>query len=128
MSLYAYKRAPSELCVPAKKYTAEHESVTFDDTTGLGTIRITEHAQDALGDVVFVELPAVGTQVSQGGMFLLVYFLSHTRYSHSPRPNWRGRERKGRFRHRTIFCQLHAGLFTQLIHPAHLVCSGFWRD
>lgn len=40
----------------------------FDDTTGLGTVNITDHAQDALGDVVFVELPKVGDEVAQGGM------------------------------------------------------------
>jgi glycine cleavage system H protein len=49
-----------------KKYTAEHELVNFDDTTGVGTISITDHAQSVLGDVVFVELPSVGTEVAQG--------------------------------------------------------------
>jgi len=49
-----------------KKYTAEHESVTFDDSTGVGIISITDHAQSSLGDVVFVELPSVGTKVTQG--------------------------------------------------------------
>jgi glycine cleavage system H protein len=51
----------------AKKYTPEHEAVIFDDQTGVGIISITNHAQESLGDVVFVELPAVGTNVSQGG-------------------------------------------------------------
>ncbi|PFH54541.1 hypothetical protein AMATHDRAFT_107 [Amanita thiersii Skay4041] len=49
-----------------KRYTAEHEAVVYDDATGLGTVSITEHAQSSLGDVVFVELPAVGTTISQG--------------------------------------------------------------
>lgn len=49
-----------------KRYTTEHETVSYDDQTGLGTITITEHAQSSLGDVVFVELPALGTQVAQG--------------------------------------------------------------
>ncbi|KAG7099287.1 hypothetical protein E1B28_001146 [Marasmius oreades] len=49
-----------------KKYTAEHELVAFDDTNGLGTISITDHAQSSLGDVVFVELPTIGTAVRQG--------------------------------------------------------------
>lgn len=53
----------------AQRYTKEHETVTFDDSTGLGTIAITDHAQNALGDVVFVELPAVGTEVAKGGEF-----------------------------------------------------------
>jgi len=49
-----------------KRYTSEHETVSYDDETGLGTITITEHAQSSLGDVVFVELPAVETKVAQG--------------------------------------------------------------
>ncbi|KAH8835793.1 glycine cleavage H-protein-domain-containing protein [Flagelloscypha sp. PMI_526] len=48
------------------KYTAEHESVIFDDETSLGTVTITDYAQQSLGDVVFVELPTPGTGVSQG--------------------------------------------------------------
>jgi len=49
-----------------KRYTAEHETVSYDDETGLGIITITEHAQSSLGDVVFVELPALETKVAQG--------------------------------------------------------------
>lgn len=41
------------------KYTVEHEWVQ-DHGDGTATIGITPHAQDALGDVVFVELPEVG--------------------------------------------------------------------
>ncbi|KAJ7597110.1 glycine cleavage H-protein-domain-containing protein [Mycena floridula] len=48
-----------------QRYTKEHETVIFDDTTGLGTIAITDHAQNSLGDVVFVELPQLGTKVAQ---------------------------------------------------------------
>ncbi|KAH0834664.1 glycine cleavage H-protein-domain-containing protein [Lanmaoa asiatica] len=65
-------RAPSVFRLPAsrtivtKKYTKEHESVAFDDATGLGTIAITDHAQQSLGDVVFVDLPAVGSNFSKG--------------------------------------------------------------
>ncbi|KAF7320406.1 Glycine cleavage system H protein [Mycena kentingensis (nom. inval.)] len=50
-----------------KRFTKEHEVVEYDNATGLGTIRITNHAQEALGDVVFVELPAVGAEVESGG-------------------------------------------------------------
>jgi hypothetical protein len=53
----------------AKRYTPEHEWVSYDDATGLGTIGITEYAQKALGDVVYVELPAAGTQVAAGGAY-----------------------------------------------------------
>ena len=56
----------------AKKYTSDHEAVVYDDATGLGTISITDYAQQSLGDVVFVELPAKGTEVSQGGTSVLL--------------------------------------------------------
>jgi glycine cleavage system H protein len=44
-------------------YTEEHEWVAMED--GVATIGITDYAQGELGDVVFVELPAVGTAVKQ---------------------------------------------------------------
>jgi glycine cleavage system H protein len=48
-------------------YTAEHEWARREDD---GTIRIgiTDFAQQALGDIVFVSLPAVGTTVAAGGV------------------------------------------------------------
>lgn len=55
--------------IPADlRYTAEHEWVrrTAPDTVRVG---ITDFAQDALGDVVFVQLPAVGTAVTAGEAF-----------------------------------------------------------
>jgi glycine cleavage system H protein len=42
------------------KYTEDHEWVTAH-ADGTATVGITVHAQDALGDVVFVDLPEVGT-------------------------------------------------------------------
>ena len=45
------------------KYTADHEWLNIDGDTA--TVGITHHAQDALGDVVFVDLPAVGTTFAQ---------------------------------------------------------------
>lgn len=49
-------------------YTAEHEWIlrTGDDTVRVG---ITDYAQSALGDVVFVQLPDVGTDVTAGESF-----------------------------------------------------------
>ncbi len=44
------------------KYAASHEWVRIDDE-GNATVGISYHAQDALGDIVFVELPEVGTTV-----------------------------------------------------------------
>lgn len=46
------------------RYTAEHEWVRVVD--GAVRIGITDHAQDALGDIVFVTLPAAGTDVLAG--------------------------------------------------------------
>lgn len=43
----------------------------FDDATGLATVAITDYAQQSLGDVVFVELPTVGTKVAQHGECIL---------------------------------------------------------
>jgi glycine cleavage system H protein len=44
------------------KYSKDHEWVIVEN--GVATIGITNHAQEQLGDVVFVELPAVGKQVA----------------------------------------------------------------
>ncbi len=49
------------------KYTKEHEWIKVEGNTG--TIGITDHAQQALGDIVFVELPKVGTAISAGKSF-----------------------------------------------------------
>ena len=46
------------------KYTKDHEWIKVEGDTA--TIGITEHAQEQLGDVVFVELPAVGKKVTKG--------------------------------------------------------------
>src|SRR3954464_3880831 len=48
------------------KYAKSHEYVHFDEKDGVGTIGITDYAQKELGDVVFVELPQVGTQLEAG--------------------------------------------------------------
>ncbi|MDX1320021.1 MAG: glycine cleavage system protein GcvH [Oceanospirillum sp.] len=53
------------------KYTASHEWV-LDNGDGTVTVGITDHAQDQLGDVVFVELPEVGREVDAGEEFSLV--------------------------------------------------------
>jgi glycine cleavage system H protein len=49
------------------KYTREHEWIDVSGKTG--TIGITDHAQDSLGDIVFVELPKVGDKVEKGKVF-----------------------------------------------------------
>ena len=45
------------------KYAASHEWVSVDDN-GIATVGISDHAQEALGDIVFVELPEPGTTVN----------------------------------------------------------------
>jgi glycine cleavage system H protein len=47
------------------QYTESHEWVSTEDN-GNTRIGITDHAQEALGDLVFVELPVVGDEISQG--------------------------------------------------------------
>ena len=49
------------------KYTKEHEWLKIDGNTG--TIGITDYAQNSLGDIVFVELPKVGTEITAGKTF-----------------------------------------------------------
>ena len=53
---------PAEL-----KYTKEHEWVRVDG--GTGVVGITDFAQQQLGDVVYVELPDVGTKLTSGQVF-----------------------------------------------------------
>ena len=53
---------PTEL-----QYTKSHEWLRYED--GIAVIGISDFAQDALGDVVFVNLPAVGDEVTAGESF-----------------------------------------------------------
>jgi glycine cleavage system H protein len=52
------------------KYTEEHEWILIEDA--VVTVGITDFAQDALGDVVFVELPEEGTTIEAGKSFGVV--------------------------------------------------------
>jgi glycine cleavage system H protein len=52
-----------------RRYTEQHEWALVQSTEGAETVvrvGITDHAQDALGDIVFVQLPEVGADVSPG--------------------------------------------------------------
>ena len=49
------------------KFSKEHEWINAADTNA-AVVGITVHAQDALGDVVFVDLPIVGTTFEQGAV------------------------------------------------------------
>jgi glycine cleavage system H protein len=46
------------------RYTKEHEWVRVDGD--LGVVGITDHAQDQLGDIVYVDLPKIGARLEQG--------------------------------------------------------------
>ena len=47
------------------RYTKDHEYIRIEGDTGI--VGITDYAQSQLGDVVYVELPAVGQSVAKGG-------------------------------------------------------------
>ncbi|XP_031505520.1 glycine cleavage system H protein 2, mitochondrial [Nymphaea colorata] len=63
-------------------YADSHEWVKVDGS--LGTVGITDHAQDHLGDVVYVELPEVGVTVKQGASFGAVESVKATSDINSP--------------------------------------------
>ncbi len=46
-------------------YSKDHEYIIVEDN--VGTVGITDYAQNQLGDIVFVELPEVGSDLDQGG-------------------------------------------------------------
>jgi glycine cleavage system H protein len=50
-----------------RKYTKEHEWIQANGTTA--TVGITDYAQESLGDIVFVELPKPGTELTAGKTF-----------------------------------------------------------
>ena len=47
-----------------KKYSKNHEWISLNDK--IGTIGISDHAQESLGDIVFIDLPEVGKNVTSG--------------------------------------------------------------
>lgn len=51
-------------------YTEDHEWIRLED--GIATVGISNYAQEQLGDVVFVELPAVGAKFAQGAEVAVV--------------------------------------------------------
>lgn len=57
---------PAEL-----KYAETHEWVSLEDD-GTVVVGITDHAQDALGDIVYVELPEIGASADSGGEVAVV--------------------------------------------------------
>lgn len=65
------------------KYTEEHEWVSLDED-GVATVGITDFAQESLGDIVYVELPEVGTKVEQGDSFVVVESVKAASEVYSP--------------------------------------------
>lgn len=63
-------------------FTDEHEWADVDD--GVATIGISEHAQELLGDLVFVELPETGETVEAGGEFGVVESVKTASELYSP--------------------------------------------
>jgi glycine cleavage system H protein len=52
------------------RYSADHEWVRMED--GQARVGLTDYAQDQLGDIVYVELPAVGARLAKGAVFATV--------------------------------------------------------
>jgi len=65
------------------KYAETHEWVDADDNSN-ARIGISDHAQDALGEMVFVELPAVGDKLSQGDACAVVESVKAASDIHTP--------------------------------------------
>ncbi|MGH7864923.1 MAG: glycine cleavage system protein GcvH [Candidatus Binataceae bacterium] len=55
---------------PGLRYSKEHEWVATEDA--VATVGITDHAQDQLGEIVYIELPAVGDKISKDDPFGVV--------------------------------------------------------
>ena len=57
-----------------KKYTKDHEWVSIENE--IATIGISNHAQESLGDIVFIELPSVGNSVKAKDEILSLIHIS----------------------------------------------------
>ena len=66
------------------RYTKDHEWVRLDGSTA--TVGVTEHAQEALGDIVFVELPEPGREVVQGEAVAVVESVKAASDVYAPLP------------------------------------------
>jgi len=65
------------------KFAESHEWVSLDDT-GIATVGISNYAQDALGDIVFVDLPQVGTEVAAKAQIAVVESVKSVSEIYSP--------------------------------------------
>ncbi len=67
----------------AVKFTADHEWIRMDDDS-VGVVGISDHAQEQLGELVFVELPEVGRQVTKGEDTAVIESVKAASELHSP--------------------------------------------
>merc|ERR1712004_70591 len=65
-SLYARQLSLSQYSLGSRLFTESHEWIVLSDDKATATIGISDHAQSALGDVVFVELPEEGKELGVG--------------------------------------------------------------
>ncbi|XP_062442780.1 glycine cleavage system H protein, mitochondrial [Rhea pennata] len=65
--LAARRLATSSLLLSARKFTDKHEWISVEN--GIGTVGISNFAQEALGDVVYCSLPEVGTKLNKHDEF-----------------------------------------------------------
>lgn len=65
------------------KYTKDHEWMKIEDGN-VAVIGITDYAQNALGDLVFVELPKIGKQIKKGEHFAVVESVKTAAEVYSP--------------------------------------------
>lgn len=73
-----------EVSMSALKYTKDHECIFVkDDIVWIG---ITPYAQDALGDLVFVDLPEIGKKVAKGGDVAVIESVKTAAEVYSPVP------------------------------------------
>ena len=64
------------------RYTKDHEWIRLDGD--VATVGITEHAQEQLGDIVYVELPEIGRKVEKGGDAAVVESVKATSDVYAP--------------------------------------------
>jgi glycine cleavage system H protein len=68
MEVLGFYRENTRMAYPANyRYTKEHEWIQVDGK--IGTVGITDYAQNSLGDIVFVDLPKVGDTIEAGKSF-----------------------------------------------------------
>tara|TARA_B100000029_G_scaffold239771_1_gene236837 strand:- start:1998 stop:2384 length:387 start_codon:yes stop_codon:yes gene_type:complete len=65
------------------KFLSTHEWVKLEDD-GTATVGISDHAQDQLGDIVFIELPEIGAELNQGDEAALVESVKAASEIYSP--------------------------------------------